>query len=506
MASSCDICVENFNQTTRKAIECPSCRLCVCVECVERYCETQLQDSIDISCMKCKRAWDYEFLVDKISRSFVTRQKARVETTLIERERVKLPESQFYLQYDRAIETHVRDEIHRANETLFRLNEEIHDLVENEQTVESMSLPEISNKYYDLSQDIRRAKRRVHRLNKHVDDWKYGLRMTYAKYIPESLQKQATKTTNKSRCAHVCPCSVDGCNGFVMAGDTAACGTCSMRYCKECNQPLDAAEEGHVCDPQDVASAREITKSSKPCPSCAVRIQKIEGCDQMWCTQCKTAFSWITGNIEHNAVHNPHFFEWFANHNNDNNNNGNDPETCERLNNRRPSQLHLMTHCTVLFGVDTDLYRHFTELFRLSVHVQYMEIDQHFSRTDLERDHLDLRLRWLKKDITLARLGNVLYKRHKEALVNVRRRQILQVLVTASNDIFHRLMHHSKNEVDGLELQQESHALIEYVNECFKGLHDAYRMKMPVIRFGFPNGEFETCGFMGYLPMTNVFS
>lgn len=496
--TSCDICVEGFNQTTRKRIECPSCRLCVCVECVERYCATQ-QDLIEITCMKCKRAWDYEFLV-KVSRSFVNRQKARVETSLIELERVKLPETQFYLQYDRAIDTHVREEINRANNTLYKLNDEIHDLVENEQTVESMSLPEISNKYYDLSQDIRRVKRRIYRLNKHVEDWKYGLRMTYTKYIPESLQNNKGPTI---KCSHVCPCSVDGCSGFVMEWNTEqnACGTCHTKYCKECNQPH---ADGHTCDPQDVASAREIVKSSKPCPSCAVRIQKIEGCDQMWCTQCKTAFSWTTGQIEQNAVHNPHFFEWFAN--NVGNNEQETPEICERLNNRRPNQIHLMTHCTVLFGVDTDLYRHFTELFRLSVHVQYVEMDQHFSRTDLERNHLDLRLRWLKNDITLKRLGNVLYKRHKEVLVNVRRRQVLQILVTASNDIFSRLMYHCKNETDALKLQQESHALIEYVNDCFKELRDAYRMKMPIIRFGFPHGQFETCGFMGFLPMTNVFS
>lgn len=494
--TSCDICVEIFNQTTRKAIECPSCRLCVCAECVERFCETQ-QDSIEINCMKCKRAWDYEFLV-KISRSFVTRQKARVEKTLVERERVKLPDTQLYLQYDRAIETHVRDEIKQATQRVFKLTEEIHDLVDS--TAESMSLVEISNKYYDLSKDIRRSKRHIYRLNQHVENWKYSLRMTYTKYIPESLL-QTQKATNK-KSAHVCPCSVEGCNGFVMADDMA-CGTCFTNYCKECNQPR--TEEGHACDPQDVASAREISQSSKPCPTCAVRIQKIEGCDQMWCTQCKTAFSWITGNVEHNAVHNPHFFEWFANNHRDPDRDS--PETCEEgLHNRRPNQTHLLTHCSVLFGLDTDLYRHFTELFRLSVHVQYMEIDQHFSRTDLERDHLDLRLRWLKKDITLARLGYVLYKRHKEVLVNVRRRQVLQVFVTASNDIFYRLMYHCKNEADALTLRKESRALIEYVNQCFEELHDAYRMKMPVIRFRVSNGEFETCGFMGYLPMTNVFS
>jgi len=35
----------------------------------------------------------------------------------------------------------------------------------------------------------------------------------------------------------------------------------------------------------------------------------VRNCDQMWCTQCHTAFNWRTGRIE-SVVHNPHYFEW----------------------------------------------------------------------------------------------------------------------------------------------------------------------------------------------------
>jgi len=30
----------------------------------------------------------------------------------------------------------------------------------------------------------------------------------------------------------------------------------------------------------------------------------------MWCTQCRTAFSWTTGRVVNGRVHNPHFFEF----------------------------------------------------------------------------------------------------------------------------------------------------------------------------------------------------
>ena len=71
----------------------------------------------------------------------------------------------------------------------------------------------------------------------------------------------------------------------------------------------DDPNNPHVCKEENIKSAEMIKKSTKNCPKCAVPIFKISGCDQMFCTECKIAFSWKTGEIDNGVIHNPHYFQ-----------------------------------------------------------------------------------------------------------------------------------------------------------------------------------------------------
>lgn len=106
-----------------------------------------------------------------------------------------------------------------------------------------------------------------------------------------------------------CPGS-DDCRGFL---STAwKCGTCEKFFCSDCHaQKSGMRDENHVCNEDAKATASMIRQETKPCPKCGIRIMKIDGCDQMWCTECHTTFSWNTGNILLNTVvHNPHYYEY----------------------------------------------------------------------------------------------------------------------------------------------------------------------------------------------------
>ena len=101
------------------------------------------------------------------------------------------------------------------------------------------------------------------------------------------------------------PCQKSGCNG--MLNQQYCCELCSTSTCSNC---LEVKNENHKCNPDSVLSATMLKKETKPCPQCGVRISKIDGCDQMWCVECKTAFSWNTGRIETGKIHNPHYYQF----------------------------------------------------------------------------------------------------------------------------------------------------------------------------------------------------
>lgn len=110
---------------------------------------------------------------------------------------------------------------------------------------------------------------------------------------------------------YIRPCSVKDCRGFLSAN--YKCELCNITTCSDCLEPkLD----DHVCNEDLKATATLIKKDTKNCPKCGMGIYKIDGCDQIWCSLCQTAFSWKTGIIETGRIHNPHYYEFLRKQNN----------------------------------------------------------------------------------------------------------------------------------------------------------------------------------------------
>jgi hypothetical protein len=320
---------------------------------------------------------------------------------------------------------------------------------------------------------------------------------------PESQNNNHNRRRGPVMPLVLCPCPADQCRGFVTRKENK-CGVCEQQVCGKCLTVMNSESETetpHECQETDVQSAELILKSSKPCPKCATRIHKIDGCDQMWCTQCNTPFSWQSGReIVGHVIHNPHYYEWMRNRN---------PQeegvdrfqmnNCEGM----PELYTLMRHVDLVFRKNIRFTERIRNVHRTCVHYREVEIqtrlpgqERHRHRAynyqpppdrnpvmDAERlfrENLDIRMKWLNNELTDKSFETVLHKRYKQKLVNQRTVQVYDLIITLCSDVFHRVLRTTENtkEICNTFLTEFDEIMV-YANTCFMKLEKVYNVRMP---------------------------
>lgn len=272
MSDECMICIETITGK-RKAVDCPSCTkpMTVCVACTKTYLLGSPQHA---HCMTCKGAWSNTFLHNTFTKSWLTGEyrKSRQQIAL-EREKSLLPTS-----------LPLVDEAKRK------------------QKVEK-DITELRNRERQLKEELRRVREDIWLLNMQRDNPNL-VRDNEGEIVDERKDKKS----------YMFPCPAEECRGYIESLKWK-CGLCDTKICKSCHvikkQVLNKKGEPvkHVCNQDDVKTAKMVVEETKPCPACKTRIFKIEGCNMMFCTACNTAFDWKTGNIHTKNIHNPHYFE-----------------------------------------------------------------------------------------------------------------------------------------------------------------------------------------------------
>jgi hypothetical protein len=243
-------------------------------------------------------------------------------------------------------------------------------------------------------------------------------------------------------------CADSNCNGFVSSA--WKCATCDKHTCAHCRE-LKAARDDplHICNPDSVASVALLKHDTKPCPNCKVLVHKTEGCDQMFCTQCKRLWSWNTGRFETRG-HNPHYLQWMR----DNHAGGmpRDPDDvlCGReidhhflslLNHRiehtlRHTLIHLPLHeHNSLSTQFHNVYNFFGSIPHLRFH------DLPRFNADRNAINLNARKAFVSNDITIARFKLTIRRNHLLAIKNENIAQILHAVIQATTDIAFRFQH-----------------------------------------------------------------
>ena len=297
---TCVVCCESFNKSNHARVTCPFCDFEVCTGCTERYlCDT----AEDAHCMNCRKGWTRETLVDNFTQKFVSRTyKQRRENLLYEREKSLMPATQPYVEIQKEIRS-LQPHINKINAQIVIENEKYHKIGN-----QSLSLLAVE---HGLATEFRASIVR-HKLVNEQQKVITLLRMdqNHLTWVQDALKSHLEgNQVERERRQFVRACPFENCKGFL---STAwKCGMCENWACSECHEVKGPNKDSeHTCNPDNVATAQLLAKDSRNCPKCAAMIFKINGCDQMYCTQCHTAFSWRTGRVETGQIHNPHYYEY----------------------------------------------------------------------------------------------------------------------------------------------------------------------------------------------------
>ena len=435
----CPVCLDKYTEFVRKPVVCAYCDYSVCNVCTKRY---LTEGILDAHCMSCRRAWNDEFLDLNFTKAFRTGPyKKHREDVLLDREVGLLPTRQPRVEA-----------VHKLREAEADMKKITDELLEWEK-----QRSKITAKTHGLSA-------RIHR---------YTAESKGAAPPAWTMTDGERASPEKERAKFIMKCPAEDCRGFLSSA--YKCGTCQMWACSDCLVVKGKEKDAeHTCDPGVKESVQLIVKESRPCPKCGERISKIDGCDQMFCVECHTAFSWNTGHIVTGVIHNPHYYEFLRKQGNGvaPRNAGDVP--CGGV----PYYHHLQRALT---RITLENQRTVMAIHRVTQEIQDYRLGQYQGHFNVN-DNGDLGVQYLMKEIDRDAMKQELAKREFKRNKHLAIRAVLEMFVTTSTMMLNTIMNNAPtSDADFQATLVEYTNLRLYVNESLLNVSRMKTCSVPLL-------------------------
>ena len=200
----------------------------------------------------------------------------------------------------------------------------------------------------------------------------------------------------------------------------------------------------------------------------------LKNCDQMYCTQCHTAFSWKKGTIERGVIHNPHFYEYQRRQNGGVAPRINRGFGCGGL----VAAWEIEDHLTNL-GLKEAMINGMYDCHRWVNHTRQVELPRYpFNIGD--QDNSMLRVSYLMKNISEEKWKKCLKHNMKKQEKNSEIHQILDMYTTSMADIFRNIIE-CKDQKTFMKHFDSMHSLREYTNDSLQKISKRFGNVSPGI-------------------------
>jgi len=394
--STCSICFDGFNASNHKPVRCPndSCAKTACRSCYQTF---LCGDDVSVpKCLFCNTQFTHSQLQHLgLTKTFLAGEFAKhQQDILFAQEQAMLPAAQSALAHDKLVKN-IDDQIRHIHAQIKALTALKIDLVH---TKHQLMLHDPSNLDADDTDQF------IHR------------------------------------------CADSECNGFVSSA--WKCATCDKHTCSHCRELKRNRDDPlHVCNADTLASVALLKYDTKPCPNCKIPVHKTEGCDQMFCTQCKRLWSWNTGKFETRG-HNPHYLQWMR----ENHAGGMPRDPADVLCGREidprflvqlHSQITAFQHTLMARKAwNDDIAQNFGAISVMLNSIPHLRIhDQARFQVDRIAINLSARKAFVANSLALHKFKQTILRNHLLANKHEHIAQIIQAVVQATTDIAFRLQH-----------------------------------------------------------------
>lgn len=473
-AASCDVCCEKLNKSTCKPVCCnnPACTFSVCRKCTEKYlCET----TQNAHCMSCRTGWNREHLEKEFTKIFLGgAYKKYRENLLFDRQKSMLPATQPLAENEKmqmALDKEIaekRKEIAKARnhlstlhvnftedpETGLRIAEEIHAL---------------RLQWVVCSEEIRfiEMKKRI------------------ISPLDRLMNGGAAAQNQKREFIKACP--ANECRGFL---STAwKCGLCEVWVCPDCHEVKGHDRDAeHTCKKETLETVKLLAADTRQCPKCPTMIFKIDGCNQMYCTMCHTAFCWRTGQVDTGHIHNPHHYEYLR------------QQATNGIIPRNPGDVPCGGAIMPLQELNVTLYLLFSppgggrrmgaykpsspqeerilKIHRMYLHIMHVELPSYIVNN--HEDNQDLRIKYLINEIDEPRFKLLLQQREKKNDKKTEIHMVLSTYTAVVMDLMNSMRtFSSRDQVEALLVALDN--IRTYTNTSLAPISRRYNCMVPQI-------------------------